>query len=176
VRFYVCTSRRFYPQKWFILSVLTMADVFSNLRLSWDTDNYISAQYPRQFFPKQFTSPIVQDPAIPTHNVAETDMEDWNEFRNKFKEWVISLSPWSILEQKGLLVIIYGEGWQFFSIFCSLMFHVVCTCTFFWDNICLLTNRKMIKIMTLVDLHTVLTYDCWPCSLGPVHMGRSYPG
>jgi hypothetical protein len=70
-----------------------MADVFSNLRLSWDTDNYISAQYPRQFFPKQFTSPIVQDPAIPTHNVAETDMEDWNEFRNKFKEWVISLSP-----------------------------------------------------------------------------------
>jgi hypothetical protein len=108
--------------------------------------------------------------------VAETDMEDWNEFRNKFKEWVISLSPWSILEQKGPLVIIYGEGWQFFSIFCSLMFHVVCTCTFFWDNICLLTNRKMIKIVTLVDLHTVLTYDCWPCSLGPVHMGRSYPG
>ncbi len=70
-----------------------MENIVSNLRLSWDTDNYISAQYPRQFFPKQFTSPIVQDPAIPTHNVAETDMENWDEFRNKLKEWVISLSP-----------------------------------------------------------------------------------
>jgi hypothetical protein len=31
------------------------------------------------------------------------------------------------------------------AIFCSLKFHVVCTCTFFGDTICLLTNRKMIK-------------------------------
>ena len=75
--------------------LLEMAEMVndSQLELSWDTDNYISAQYPRQFFPKEFTPPIVQDPAIPSHNVAETDMKDWNEFRNKFKEWVISLSP-----------------------------------------------------------------------------------
>jgi hypothetical protein len=45
-------------------------------------------------------------------------------------------------------------------IFCSLKFHVVCTCTFLGDIICLLTNRKMIKIVTLIDLHIVLTYDC----------------
>ena len=37
------------------------------------------------------------------------------------------------------------------AIFCSLKFHVVCTCTFFGDTICLLTNRKMIKIATLTD-------------------------
>jgi hypothetical protein len=36
-------------------------------------------------------------------------------------------------------------------IFCSLKFHVVCTCTFFGETICLLTNRKMIKIVTLID-------------------------
>jgi hypothetical protein len=47
------------------------------------------------------------------------------------------------------------------AIFCSLKFHVVCTCTFFGDTICLLTNRKMIKIVTLIDLNIVLTYDCW---------------
>ena len=40
------------------------------------------------------------------------------------------------------------------------MFHVVCTCTFFGDTIRLVTNRKMIKIVTLIDLHIVLTYDC----------------
>jgi hypothetical protein len=43
------------------------------------------------------------------------------------------------------------------EIFCSLKFHVVCTCTFFGDTICLLTNRKMIKIVTLIDLHIVFT-------------------
>ena len=55
------------------------------------------------------------------------------------------------------------------AIFCILKFHVVCTCTFFGDTICLLTNRKMIKIVTLIDwlidwlidLHIVLTYDCF---------------
>jgi hypothetical protein len=31
---------------------------------------------------------------------------------------------------------------------------------FFGDTICLLTNRKMTKIATLIDLHIVLTYDC----------------
>jgi hypothetical protein len=47
------------------------------------------------------------------------------------------------------------------EIFCSLQFHIVCTCSFFGDTICLLTNRKMIKIVTLIDSHIVLTYDCW---------------
>ena len=47
------------------------------------------------------------------------------------------------------------------AIFCSLNFHVVCTCTFFGDGICLPTNRKMIKIENDQDLHIVLTYDCW---------------
>ena len=45
------------------------------------------------------------------------------------------------------------------AIFCSLKFHVVCTCTFFGDTICLLRNRKMIKIVSLIDLHVVMTYD-----------------
>ena len=40
----------------------------------------------------------------------------------------------------------------------ALKFHVVCTCTFFGNTICLLTNRKMIKIVTLIDLRMVLTY------------------
>ena len=44
------------------------------------------------------------------------------------------------------------------TIFCTLKFHVVCTCTFFGDTICLLANRKMIKIVTLIDLHIVLTH------------------
>ena len=39
------------------------------------------------------------------------------------------------------------------AIFCRLKFHVVCTCTFG----CLLTNRKMIKIVTLIDLDIALT-------------------
>jgi hypothetical protein len=52
-----------------------------------------------------------------------------------------------------------------YAIFCSLKFHVVCTCTFFGDTVCLLTNREMIKIVTLIDLNIVLTYDCWHCFL-----------
>jgi hypothetical protein len=51
------------------------------------------------------------------------------------------------------------------AIFCSLKFHIVCTCTFFGDTICLLTNWKMIKIVTLIDSHIVLTYDSWHCFL-----------
>ena len=49
------------------------------------------------------------------------------------------------------------------KMFCSLKFQVVCTCTFFGDTICLPTNRKMIKIVTLIDSHIVLTYDNWNC-------------
>jgi hypothetical protein len=55
--------------------------------------------------------------------------------------------------------------------FCSLKFHIVCTCTFFVDTICLPTNRKMVKIVTLItvyrnaliDSHIAFTYDCWHC-------------
>ena len=47
------------------------------------------------------------------------------------------------------------------GIYCSRKIHVVCTCSCFGDIICLMTNRKMIKIVTLRDdLHIVLTYDC----------------
>jgi hypothetical protein len=41
------------------------------------------------------------------------------------------------------------------EIFCGLKFHVVCTCTFFGDTVCLLINGKI----TLIDLNIVLTYD-----------------
>jgi hypothetical protein len=43
------------------------------------------------------------------------------------------------------------------AIFCSVKFHVVCTCSFFGDTICLLTNRKMIKIVILIDFHIFYT-------------------
>jgi hypothetical protein len=57
------------------------------------------------------------------------------------------------------------------EIFCSLKFHTVCTCTFFGDTIWLPTNRKMIKIVTLItvyrnaliDSHILFTYDCLHC-------------
>ena len=42
------------------------------------------------------------------------------------------------------------------AIFCGLKFHIVCTCTFIGDTICLLTNQKMIKTVTLIDLHIVI--------------------
>ena len=45
------------------------------------------------------------------------------------------------------------------AIFCSVTLDVVCACAFFGDTICLLINRKMIKIVTLVDSHILLTYD-----------------
>jgi hypothetical protein len=37
--------------------------------------------------------------------------------------------------------------------------------TFIGNTICLLTNQKMIKIVTLIDSHIVLTYECWHCFL-----------
>jgi hypothetical protein len=51
------------------------------------------------------------------------------------------------------------------AIYSSLKSRVVCTCTPFGDGICLLTNREMIKIATLIDLYIVSTYDCWYCFL-----------
>jgi hypothetical protein len=52
--------------------------------------------------------------------------------------------------------------WNFLQWKVSCCLH---TSTFFGDTICLLTNRKMIKILTLIDLHIVLTYDYWHCFL-----------
>jgi hypothetical protein len=49
-------------------------------------------------------------------------------------------------------------------IFCSLKFYAVCTCTFFGDTICLLTNRKMIKIVRYSDWFTYCI-DIWLLTL-----------
>jgi hypothetical protein len=52
------------------------------------------------------------------------------------------------------------------AIFCSLTFHVVCTCTFFGDTICLLTNPENYQdsdsdwFTYCIDI-----YDCWHCFL-----------
>jgi hypothetical protein len=43
--------------------------------------------------------------------------------------------------------------------FCSLKFHIVCICIFFGDTICLPTNRKMVKIATLIDSHNYCVSD-----------------
>jgi hypothetical protein len=54
---------------------------------------------------------------------------------------------------------------------CNLLQSKVSCClhmymyTFFGDTICLRTNQKMIKVVTLIDSHVVLTYDCWHCFL-----------
>jgi hypothetical protein len=48
------------------------------------------------------------------------------------------------------------DNWQTAcTIFCSVMFHVVCTCTFFGDTICL---------VTLIDLHRCYI-DIWLSTL-----------
>ena len=57
------------------------------------------------------------------------------------------------------------------EIFCSLKFHTVCTWTFFGVTIWLPTNRKTIKIVTLItvyrnaliDSHILFTYDYLHC-------------
>jgi hypothetical protein len=60
--------------------------------------------------------------------------------------------------------------------FCNLKFHIVCTCSFFVDTIALPTNRKIVKIVTLItvyrnaliDSHIAFTYDCWHCFQSPI--------
>jgi hypothetical protein len=48
------------------------------------------------------------------------------------------------------------------AIFCSLKFHVVSMHMYFlWRHH--LPPDKMIKIVTLIDLYIILTYDCWHC-------------
>ena len=54
------------------------------------------------------------------------------------------------------------------ALFCSLKFHVVCTCTFFGDAICLLSPDKSENDSNsdcFTILRSVLTYDCWQCFL-----------
>ena len=48
------------------------------------------------------------------------------------------------------------------AIFCTLKFHVVFSFSVVSFSF-MLTNRKMIKIVTRIDLHIacILTYDCW---------------
>lgn len=48
--------------------------------------------YPRENFPVSFELPIVQDPAIPTHNVASAGLEDWAQFRRELSKWVAKLT------------------------------------------------------------------------------------
>jgi hypothetical protein len=50
------------------------------------------------------------------------------------------------------------------GIFCNLKFHVLCTCTFFGDSICLLTNRKMLKIAGESDWF-IYCIDMWLLTL-----------
>jgi hypothetical protein len=53
------------------------------------------------------------------------------------------------------LIFIFELLVQFSAV---LKFHVVCTCNFFGDTICHLTNPKMIKIVTLIELLIYIQY------------------
>ena len=37
--------------------------------------------------------PLIRDPALPSHNLAETGIEDWAQFREEISNWIISLCP-----------------------------------------------------------------------------------
>ena len=57
---------------------------------------------------------------------------------------------------------------EFNNCLCNFLQSKVSCCLhmyFFGNTICLLANRKIIKIVTLIDLHIVLTNDCWHCFL-----------
>ena len=62
---------------------------FAFYRVFWN-EYYLSSQYPQELFPVPFELPIIQDPALPTHNVA-ADLEDWEQFRKEVKHWVLTL-------------------------------------------------------------------------------------
>jgi hypothetical protein len=61
--------------------------------------------------------------------------------------------------------ILVRETWNDYPIFCNLKFHAVYTCTFFRDTICLSTKGKMIKIVTLIDLHITYCIYIWLLTL-----------
>jgi hypothetical protein len=57
---------------------------------------------------------------------------------------------------------------EFDNCLCNFLQSKVSCCLhmyFLWRHHLLLTNRKMIKIVTLIDSHIVLPYDCWHCFL-----------
>ena len=65
--------------------------IYLQYRVLWN-EYYLAEEYPRESFPVQFELPIVQDPAIPAHNVASTDLEDWAQFRRELSKWVAKLT------------------------------------------------------------------------------------
>jgi len=72
---------------------LELADMVGDesLEVLWN-EYYLAEEYPRESFPVQFELPIIQDPAIPAHNVASTDLEDWAQFRRELSKWVAKLT------------------------------------------------------------------------------------
>ncbi|KAK3710133.1 hypothetical protein QZH41_001614 [Actinostola sp. cb2023] len=58
-----------------------------NLEVFWN-EFYLSSSYPRELFPIPFEFPVIQDPAIPTHNVATTGLQDWTQFKQEIINWV----------------------------------------------------------------------------------------
>lgn len=72
---------------------LELADMVGDesLEVYWN-EYYLVEDYPRENFPVLFQLPIVQDPAIPTHNVASDGLEDWAQFRRELSKWVAKLT------------------------------------------------------------------------------------
>jgi len=62
-----------------------------SLEVFWN-EYYLADEYPRENYPIPFTTPLVQDPAIPTHNVAFAGLEDWAQFRRELSKWVAKLT------------------------------------------------------------------------------------
>ncbi|XP_068677758.1 uncharacterized protein [Montipora foliosa] len=72
---------------------LELADMVGDesLEVFWN-EYYLADDYPREHHPIAFKLPIVQDPAIPTHNVASVGLEDWAQFRRELSKWVAKLT------------------------------------------------------------------------------------
>ena len=84
-----------FANNWLInfgLCSLTSAIIIYFLSSVLWNEYYLAEEYPRESFPVQFELPIVQDPAIPVHNVASTDLEDWAQFRRELSKWVAKLT------------------------------------------------------------------------------------
>ena len=37
--------------------------------------------------------PIIRDPALPSYNVADSELEDWTQFKEEISVWLASLCP-----------------------------------------------------------------------------------
>lgn len=73
----------------FLQSILNGCHIFC--RVFWN-EYYLADEYPRDDYPIPFTTPLVQDPAMPTHNVASAGLEDWAQFRRELSKWVAKLT------------------------------------------------------------------------------------